>query len=684
MAGTPTFTSPPGTSTISAASLVAGGNLSVGTTYHAVVVAMGTNGRIDISDSYSFGGISNEESATPTLGNQTMRITFSSVTGALAYCIFLATSSDGYWGSNGRTYSRLSRISDNSGYYPSLPADPEPQPATYTVDIDGSITLKWPYVFSVVPASFAFPGGLDPRTNGYGKLEFTGGTHVAPVDCDELYTWMVANGHGAHVYFDGLLFALCAYLKLSGSTETHFIDTNKSIFLIGHCYLGNTHADSEFRLGERSSGGLGSSGGSFTHWKSLSQSALECASGMAEFYDLVYQGPFGYLDGSSVYPNGRLEANSSSLMLDKVTLVNAELVVGAYAGLSRIIQPDFGFENSGKNLTTYERVVGDGYIRTSGAAEPIRRATFFTTSFALQLLGTSDSFVLHGVRHYGGCTETDGSITISWPATATDSYVDACEAFLARVVDSEGSPQSGASITILDDDDAAATDYDGTLIGSLTTDSLGYLWREALTSTAVDADTLTVSGAGWSVDEWQGREIMFVEGVCAGERVMIKSNTSDTLTFVRALPDTPSAGDKAGILIDLKRYRATHKGGSGGGSGLSHTDVAWKEYSISCEVEGEGEWADTYSLQPVDVNILEIALQQPGMSKDDVLDIVEGAERVTYQGKVRAFEKARTQGAFSSLADDGLIYQVLRIWERIRSCGKVRAVELWMRANGWI
>lgn len=64
------------------------------------------------------------------------------------------------------------------------------------------------------------------------------------------------------------------------------------------------------------------------------------------------------------------------------------------------------------------------------------------------------------------------------------------------------------------------------------------------TPTSSSTSSLTVSGAGWTVDQYRGYMAEFTEGSLEGKRYMVMSNTADTiqLNIVKSAIDTENAG----------------------------------------------------------------------------------------------------------------------------------------------
>lgn len=165
MAKTYTWTAPPAAPGSVAAALQADGSLAIGTTYYYTVLAV-TKVCIIINDpANAFSPLSAEVSATPTSGNQKIKITWATVTGAAGYCVFRSTTSGSYCGTN-----RFRRESDNSKYVCTVTG------LEFTDEGDDDPALAIAVASQTLPATVDFPCGFDPQTNGTGYLDISGGS----------------------------------------------------------------------------------------------------------------------------------------------------------------------------------------------------------------------------------------------------------------------------------------------------------------------------------------------------------------------------------------------------------------------------------------------------------------------------------------------------------------------------
>jgi hypothetical protein len=75
----------------------------------------------------------------------------------------------------------------------------------------------------------------------------------------------------------------------------------------------------------------------------------------------------------------------------------------------------------------------------------------------------------------------------------------------------------------------------------------GPLTGESGTATAGTTTSLTMTGAGWTIDEWAGAYVYIRSGAREGDAVEVASNTADTLTFSNTLAAAIAAGDEFDI-----------------------------------------------------------------------------------------------------------------------------------------
>jgi len=61
------------------------------------------------------------------------------------------------------------------------------------------------------------------------------------------------------------------------------------------------------------------------------------------------------------------------------------------------------------------------------------------------------------------------------------------------------------------------------------------------TATSGSADTLTLTGAGWTTDDFVGKFCKIVSGTGAGQHFIVASNTTDTLRFAARMSPAPNA-----------------------------------------------------------------------------------------------------------------------------------------------
>lgn len=70
------------------------------------------------------------------------------------------------------------------------------------------------------------------------------------------------------------------------------------------------------------------------------------------------------------------------------------------------------------------------------------------------------------------------------------------------------------------------------------------------TATGATSTTVTVSGAGWTTDEWQDQEVRIFKGTGLGQVRTVQSNTSDTVTVSSSWDTNPST-DSEFVFYDV-------------------------------------------------------------------------------------------------------------------------------------
>src|SRR5690606_3872149 len=117
-------------------------------------------------------------------------------------------------------------------------------------------------------------------------------------------------------------------------------------------------------------------------------------------------------------------------------------------------------------------------------------------------------------------------------------------------------------------------------------------------ATAGDATGLTMTGAGWTVDQWEGAYVYIDYGSHIGEVRMIAANAEDGLTFDQPLvepvdvgtvfhiaPPLPVIPESEEEAITVEGTRLFLDRWSADGSGLGQTDISERMLSLNFPIE---------------------------------------------------------------------------------------------------
>lgn len=603
MADVYSWTAPPAPVTDLAPMLQPGGSLNPTTTYYYVVIAMASAASMTANTRAS--AISNEVSATTDSTNKTIRLDWSAISGAAAYCVFRATSSDDFWG------TRRVKRPPNDYYYPTTTNN-------FFVD-DGTVGLAGNLIFTVMPASYQCPMGVHPRNTGMGELNFTGGT-TTPIDLKDAYDNRVANGYNGIIEHDGLNVATCCYLHLNGGVEVQFKDTKKHWTHIGGITLENSHADSLFQLGE------------VVNCEPANEVSLACFAN--NFCPIEFKMPMLIcnlelqmgIDSLPGLSNRDLRLSDSELDIHGLRVYDVDTIqFSAKFPMSGVQIPESGVYCPAvfyDNANLWRDNFGDGYWYPTAWLGRLLRWRFLKT--AGYVLRINSNRYLNAVDcTYDRCKLEDGTPSIYWGSGAT-GYVDLWRQLLLRVQDPNGAPVAGQTVSVKDVNGSSAADFDGGTADGLTTDDDGYLWLEKVAVTSATSNTVTDSSKSWAVNEFEGREFILTNGNARWQRMQVKSNNATTLTFTEDFVNTPSADDTGGIVLELKEARCTYKDGSGAGYGAEHTDRTFlSPYAITMSRDDYGDYEAVIALDAAKSLIVTLQETSAGEAPSDVVEEFE-------------------------------------------------------------
>jgi hypothetical protein len=532
--------------------LTEGGSLSPGVTYRYKVITIGGLAGSWYSRFKTHSSPSNEFNITPNSTHQTINLNWTAIAGNGGYIVYQTYSAiEDYYGGN----TRFPRETDGSSWGISTLDENFTQ--------DGSIGLKAVNTISMIPPSYDVPNNISPANVGLGQLELSGGTSADPITFQNIYDNAVTNNWTNWTYYDGGQFTLSASMTVDTETETHFLCKGDVFNIFGWYYMaGVTGSSINF-------GTIGTNGqtlyGCHINWLGGASGSGFNIEANNNFYDSVVM---SHQKTSSPY---FMSGYSSSLYYNFNDGTAKDLKFQSYDNL--FVRNDIainGLEISSmyasvyNDLTRCQNVLSHSYHYVYYSH--ITRLDKFTSLQNLYNIRTFTTLknVVHVDGSYPNTPDTDGLPAIAW-ADVYGNYVDIYHSIKLQVIDNNRNALSYSNITIHQLNGSLAKDFDGTEIEDFETDNEGRLWREKITITTNTTNTITDSSKSWGANEWVGRNVYIINGSGARQEMKVTSNTVDTLTFTEDFVTTPEVGSTAGIIMELKRVRLTHKAGSGAG-----------------------------------------------------------------------------------------------------------------------
>ena len=484
MAKTITWTAPYG-APAATPSLQAGGSLAVGTTYYYRVVAV-KHGGVPWNTNQVESPASVEVSATPTAGNQTIRLTWPQVAGANYYWVHRTTTSGSYLGSK----KLGSPVADGGA-------------GGTTYDDDGSDSL------GSTQATFAAPDlplGFDPA-KGRGSLTITGGSSGDPITFDDIYT--AIGDDDFCKYMDDSIFGLLGYwYQNNEATETHFKDTLKTVYTLGGTRLDFTHVDSEIIFGAYDSGDDYSYDGCIFYHCGPYMNGLEFAAG-CKMYGCTLASYYSNSDFRHQYCiyGERLALGDFEEMKEcKVDGFNAPLINGgANQGAieGTILRINYLYPVTTDPTNADDLTIKGGYVYTY--YNNLTRLS----NFKVYPSGNYDVYIYSGfsspddknvtfVNPYFH-NRTDNIPIIHWQNFVDDGYgfVDIFYEFDITILDKNGNAISGATVKV--------EDKDGTALVDTTTDANGQISTQEIKAARYTHKAGSGSGSGPSYTDTDDR-----------------------------------------------------------------------------------------------------------------------------------------------------------------------------------
>ena len=533
MAKVITFTKPTDAITDLSGSLSAGGTLAPNTTYYYVVLVLG-NGATAINHNYgTLSGISNEFSITTDSTNRTVNLTWSAITGASRYLVFRRTTSGTHY-----LASWLSSldVSTNSA-----------------ID-DGSSAISGDSVLPLVPTTALLPMGITPRIHGVGHLEYYGGTEADPITPQDIYNAAVADGWTDYCKWDGATLLVLGNFKPHGSQIAHLFFRNITFICCGYFYsYGAT--GSRIRYGELNSIGQAVSGVKFLFglfgwdrqfWIGSNTELYNCVVDSCNSPNPLY---LANVIGYSIYNNFNGGKGKDIMFRNYANFfVRNDLPV---SGLK--LQGYFGTVNNDCKL--FSNIECSYQYLSYWANSRIDTFAFLNNSYQIyeKHAGCTDNFI---DCLFPNTTDSDKLPVIYW--NNQTSTVQLWNSILLKVLDEAGNPISNATIVIKDKNGNTITDFAGK--STYTTDNAGMLFSEKISITGATSTTITDSSKSWTTNQWLGYNIFIASGNGINQKAKVLSNTATTITITEPFLVTPSIGDYAGIITEIKTAIMTYGG----------------------------------------------------------------------------------------------------------------------------
>lgn len=433
-------------------SLQAGGSLTLGTTYYYRVVAV-DHGGIPWYAQITESPASTEVSATPAGANQTIRLTWPQVAGATHYWVHRTTVSGSYLPSK--------RIAGSPVALEATVADGGAGGTTF--DDDGSRSLQATQAIFAAPDA---PLGFS-TTIGRGSLTITGGTDGDPITFEDIYT--AIGDDNFCKYIDDSIFGLLGWWdQTSEATETHFKDTLKTVYLLGGTEWDFDHVDSEFKLGLYDSDKDYSYNGCVVYACGPVRNGLIISGGCA-MYQCTFASYFNNLSfqhSYSIYPSEFAFGNFDEIK-DCVVQGFAECRLSSGVGtiVNLIVNADYLYATFGNPTDADGVKIKGGSLRLS----PINLthfkglSTYPSLAYDIWLAGGKYAILINPFFY----NRTGNIPVIYWSSVLYTEYVDVFYEFDLTILDKDGDPINGATVTLEDTDGSAVvdttTDADGVI-----------------------------------------------------------------------------------------------------------------------------------------------------------------------------------------------------------------------------
>lgn len=362
-------------------------------------------------------------------------------------------------------------------------------------------------------------------------IVITSGTEENPTTFTDIYDADVAEGWGVVIKNDrSFVINTNLHLKagyyLSSKQEAISFGTNYQWLLYGIVKFGEIYSGDKVRYGSTfifsvynrslygTSWAVGQAGSEWLDtvvrcvklggaFHGFGQSAGDTASKVYDCYFEQYQ---GLTLGSGII--GVLGLKSNALILPSGAIVSGLITFGGQNGW---------------------RLTASGHYIHNCDFSKVTGCPFIITGYADRIWYAVDTNF--GTYTYDKFAKWDGS-------SGPGNKIYIVSSVVVRIIDKEGEPIQGATVTL--------KDKDGIEVFSYITNADGYIGQDSGTITAISASSLTDDSKGWALNEWRFKEIYITSGDGMGQRRFIPQQTANP-TVLPLVPDfevIPAIGDR--------------------------------------------------------------------------------------------------------------------------------------------
>jgi hypothetical protein len=565
-----TITAPLAAATNPAASLAAGGSLTVGTAYYYRVIAVARFSNLSAPSGYVWGlyysgnwGIPCDEvTATPTSGNQSIALTWDAVTGADGYVVYRTLVSGDY------AETTAHHIDNKTSFFRAITN-------TNSFTDDGTYSLR---------KALFLPNGLPVAT-------ISSSTEGSPDTEETIYAALVAAGFGTThcskvsdltgVY--GLSYWLHCTIIINGwlRIQKGRQVLHEGTFIIGNGAYGMT-------LGEKTTNATyrgasyyrkfiyqGVNGYTTTTIKIYNSHFYDLAATISDFSTDTYVCYIASIEYRGLLYIENSVIDSGIQMFDSVS---------GYAKNSILL---FASQSSGKffiDSCIYNRVERVCYVYYATQNPLLTNVKPYKQTNDIYYIKDANVVTMSAINHQW---KTDPPTAGASTNPANLSVLRRVECDL-KIVDSTGEAIQNATVII--------TDGLSNVITPELSLSTGDVYFTSGTATAGAASTLTDSGKAWGTNTLNDYLIEIYQGTGSGQTRSILSNTGTVITIKGTWDTNPSTDSKYRVKILLNKNLYVGKAAS-----PYYDTTTYTPYTITIEAGGYRTRTEPLEIQTIPV-----------------------------------------------------------------------------------